>query len=91
MQRLLDTPRVVEELNDFRNRINQIQIDSLKRECQGLLNELTNEIKNLDMAHDELFKTAKLPTMAQDHREVITNTRRKLDSKLKDIERTKLR
>ena len=92
MHRLLDQPRVKEELASFRERIGNVKSESLKQECGSLLTQLVGEIKNLDMYHDQLFVNPqkKLSGMSNDSRENVSILRRKLESKLKDIKRAKL-
>jgi len=91
MQSLIKSEKVRKDIERYRSRIDQIKVAAIKNECSRLLAQLENEIKSIDIAHQELFKSKTLPNMTKDVREEIQTIRKSLDRKLSDVEKAKIR
>ena len=91
MQSLIKNPKVQKDLENYRSRIDKISVVSIKNECARLLGQLENEIKSIDIAHQELFKSKSLPSMTSDVRQEITSIRKSLDRKLSDVEKARIK
>ena len=91
MQSLIKNPKVQKDLENYRSRIDKISVVSIKNECARLLGQLENEIKSIDIAHQELFKSKSLPSMTGDVRQEITTIRKLLDRKLSDVEKARIK
>lgn len=91
MQSLIKSEKVQQDLKKYKSRIDQIKVASIKNECSRLLAQLENEIKSIDIAHQELFKSKTLPNMTRDVREEITSIRKSLDRRLSDVEKANIK
>lgn len=91
MQSLIKSEKVKKDLENYKSRIDQIKVASIKSECARLYGQLENEIKSIDIAHQELFKSKTLPNMTRDVREEITSIRKALDRRLSDVEKAKIK
>lgn len=87
MLSLIETPRVKQDLEQFRARIKRIPTDSIRNECQNLYNQLENEVRNIDIAHIELQRQNKLPGSTEDSKETILAARKKLEKRILEYER----
>jgi hypothetical protein len=81
---LLDSDKFKTEYNSFKQRINEIPREDLKKKGEELLNRLVGEIKFLDTQHRELFTTHKMPMRLEESKKKITDIRKDLDRFLKD-------
>lgn len=73
-----------EEYEIFKNKIEKIENPNFKDELNALLSKLVQEVRNLDILHNELAVTNKLPIGTTDSRNSILSLRHQLIRKLKD-------
>jgi len=81
---LLDSDKFKAEYNSFKQQINEIPREDLKKKGEEMLNRLVGEIKFLDTQHRELFTTHKMPMRLEESKKKITDIRKELDRFLKD-------
>jgi hypothetical protein len=62
--------------------ISSILDENLKRELTGLLTDLLREVASVDMHHDAIAITGKMPEAIKDSRIKIASIRKKIDAKL---------
>jgi len=66
--------------------INQLPDGNEKNELTRLLSNLIYEVKKLDDLHSELIYNKQMPSMGKEFRDKITNTRKLLESKIKEVQ-----
>jgi hypothetical protein len=85
---ILQSERFQEEYALYRGKIDKITNDDLRGSAEILLKSLVNEVKKLDNQHQEMFSGNQLPTALGDVRSGVSNLRKKIDTMLKDWERS---
>ena len=82
---LQKSSRFQKEYERYLTAINTMPDGPVKQESQQLLNKLILEIKKLDTMHMEMIYTKQMPSMGSDMKQDILTLRKKLDSKLKNL------
>jgi hypothetical protein len=72
----------------YNDRINNISDEQVQAQATTLLKSLINEVKKLDNQHQEMFSGNQLPTALGDVRSGVLTLRKKIDTILKDWERS---
>jgi hypothetical protein len=85
---LQNSKRFKEELDEYEKVVTEISNETVRREAQGLVNKLKNEVKSIDVGHTELRNTNSLPDMIHDSRGKIVEIRKRLDTIVKDWKKT---
>ena len=85
MSSLIKSTRFQEDCARYRTAIDTMPDGPVKQESQQLLNKLISEIKKLDPMHMEMIYTKQMPSMGSDMKQDILTLRKKLDSKLKNL------
>lgn len=83
---LQKSSRYLKELQDVKDRISKVEIESIKQELNILLKKLVSEVESLDKHHLGLLENARLPNMVDGTRENIIMLRKKIFKKLEDYE-----
>jgi uncharacterized membrane protein YccC len=78
------------EFRDFSSKIERVTDEGIKKELSALLNKLMLEVKAIDKQHEDMFISNKMMDSITDHREALSNIRKKIAAKLADCERAKL-
>lgn len=71
----------------YQQQISAITDDVVKKELTLLLVEMSNCVISIDMHHDTLLNTGRLPEAASDIRNNLASVKRKLDTKLLTYQR----
>jgi cell fate regulator YaaT (PSP1 superfamily) len=87
MLELIKSQRFQTEYQMYHAKIEKITNKDVKNQATILLKTLVNEVKTLDNQHQEMFSGNQVPMGLGDARSGIVNTRKKLDTLLKDWER----
>jgi predicted nuclease with TOPRIM domain len=85
---LLQSERFQTEYKMYNDRINNISDEQVQAQATTLLKSLINEVKKLDNQHQEMFSGNQLPTALGDVRSGVLTLRKKIDTILKDWERS---
>lgn len=83
---LQKSSRFQQDQERYLTKIQQIPDGPFKKEVQELFNKLVTEVRKLDTMHMEMIYTKQMPSMGTDMKQDIVTIRKKLDSKLKNIE-----
>ena len=81
---LSNNERFLKEYNEIKGTIENISDLSLKNELGALLKDLVKEVKIIDQQHQEIFVTKTLSNSVSDHRNNISQIRKKIFSKITD-------
>lgn len=73
-----------EEYINFKNKINKINNDKVKEELYALLNALHNEVKKIDIQHNEVVISHRIPTATVETRNNIIKIRQKISEKIEE-------
>jgi len=73
-----------EEYINFKNKINKINNDKVKEELYALLNALLNEVKKIDIQHNEVVISHRIPTATVETRNNIIKIRQKISEKIEE-------
>jgi hypothetical protein len=84
MLTLLKSEKFQKEYKDFQDKISTVTNENIKKELEGLLSKLVNEVKSLDLQHQELSTTKQFPITASDARSNIIEIRKQIDRRLRD-------
>jgi hypothetical protein len=74
------------ELTRYTTALNQMSNGSVKTELQGLVNKLVGEVRLLDNNHNEMIMNRQLGAMSPDIKENITQTRKRIQTIVRDWE-----
>jgi predicted nuclease with TOPRIM domain len=85
---LIKSQRFQEEYKSYRSRIDKITNTDTRARLDALLGTLVNEVRKLDNQHQEMFSGNKVPSSLSDSRYSILTVRKKIDTILKDWERS---
>lgn len=85
---LIKNQRFLKEYEDFKTRIAKIPDSNKQAELTGLLGQLVNEVKALDIKHNDLGRVSSLPSGVSDTREALFNLRKTLSNRLSDYEKS---
>ena len=69
----------------YQQQISSIADESVKKELTKLLNEMSNCVISIDMHHDTLLSTGRLPESTNDIRNNLVSVKKKLDTRLATI------
>jgi hypothetical protein len=86
---LKNSPVFKKDYANYQKEISLVEDESLKNELISLLLELSSTVGAVDMSHDAVVITGKMPEGIQDSRSKIAAIRKKLDSKLNHYKNTK--
>lgn len=89
MLTLLKSDRFQKEYTEFRNMIDGIENERVKKECTELLTKLVREVKQLDSQHGELLNRNQSPGLNTDTKQRIFEIRRLLSKVLSDYKESK--
>lgn len=78
-----------QEYKLFKDKIEKIDNESLKKELESILQSLRSQVKLLDTQHNEFGFDNRLPPIVVDTRNNISNTRKILSTKLKDYDKSR--
>ena len=76
--------RFKQELNEYQQVFEQMPDGAIKLELKSLIGKLVHSVKELDGQHMELALTRQLGVMTPDMRESITQTRKRLQTIVRD-------
>lgn len=79
---LQQTERFQNDVARYRKEIENLSNEQDKIEANKLLNELIYEVKNMDNMYVDMVYGKQLPTLGNEMRDKITNSRKKLENKL---------
>ena len=82
MIKLRDNPIFKKDHFQYQQDIKKVTDEKLQRELTLLLVELVNEVTVIDLHHDALLVTGKLPQATGDSRSKLASIKKKLDTKL---------
>ena len=88
MLELIKSQRFQADYQAFHARIEKIADGDIKNQATALLKTLVNEVRKLDNKHQEMFNGNRAPSGLGDTRSSVVTARKKLDTLLKDWERT---
>ena len=78
-----------QEYKLFKDKIEKIDNDSLKKELESILQSLRSQVKLLDIQHNEFGFDNRLPPIITDTRNNIVETRKILSYKLKEYDQSR--
>jgi hypothetical protein len=78
-------PRFKKDYEYYLTKIQEIPEGEFKQEVTQLLNKLVAEVKKLDNMHMEMIYARQMPSMGTDMKQDIITLRKKLDSKLRNV------
>ena len=84
MLSLLNSEKFQTEYKNYKEKIENLTNENLKKECSLLLSKLVSEVKSIDTLHEELYRTNSLPTMTSNTRDALVNIRKQLNKKLSE-------
>jgi len=84
MLELIKSVRFQTEHRDYKIKIEKITSIDVKHQAELLLKTLVDEVRRFDNQHQEMFLGNIVPAGISDSRNNIVNTRKKLDTLLKD-------
>lgn len=87
---LSNNERFLNEYQEFKNKINQVNNEKIKEELQSLLNKLLTEVKIIDQQHADLKIYSKNPSELTDHRSSVLSLRKKISKKLEECQKAGL-
>lgn len=86
MQTLEHNERFRNDYDRYKTAIEKVTNESLKTEMEMLLNSLLREVRKIDEEHQAMFTAGRMPTTVIDSRNRITEIRKSLDIKLRDLQ-----
>jgi len=88
---LENSERFQKEYKEFSEKISKINNEKVQTETKELLNRLLAEVRDIDRKHmDMLMARSNLPMAVKESKDVLTNLRKKIQSKLQDCEKAGL-
>jgi hypothetical protein len=85
MQSIFTSSKFQEDYKRYKQAIDKLPEGDLKNQTNLLLTKLVAEVKKLDNMHLDLIFTKQLPTLGSEMKDNITDVRKQLDSKLKEL------
>jgi hypothetical protein len=85
MQTLENSERFRNDYDRYKAAIEQVTNPSLKTDLEMLLSSLLREVRKIDEDHEAVFSSGRIPTGVVDSRNRITEIRKSLDSRLRDM------
>lgn len=82
MMKLRDNPKFKEDYANYQKAISEIDNDEFKQECIDLLKKFVNEVNAIDLHHDAIFTSKRLPEAIQESRTNLASVKKRLDAKL---------
>lgn len=82
MMSIKDSPIFKEDYAKLQKEIQEIVDEDTKKELTFMLLELSREVSALDMHHDAIMLSGKMPEAVQDSRSKVASIRKKIDAKL---------
>lgn len=88
--KLKENSAYINDYKQYQQRIAKITDEGIKKDLTKLLLELSREVTNIDLCHEQMLLTNKMPGSAQETRTAIASCRKRLDSKLTQWEKSNL-
>jgi hypothetical protein len=82
MLEIIKSQRFQSEYQDFKDKIEKIASGEMRNQAEQLLKTLVNEVKKLDIQHQDMFSGNLIPTGISDTRGDVTAARKKLNTLL---------
>lgn len=82
MMSIKNSPAFKQDYNKMQKEISEVIDENLKKELTSMLLEILREISIIDMHHDAISITGKMPEGIQDSRNKIASIRKRIDAKL---------
>jgi hypothetical protein len=86
---LLKNERFIKEYTNFKERIDKIDNETIKKDLAGLLSKLHSEVQTIDRQHHDLFLGGKSVLRIDENHNNISVLRKKISQKLIDFEKSK--
>ena len=84
MLSLYNSEKFQKELKTYKEQIEKISDDTVKKNVENLISKLISEVKRLDSQHEEMIINRQMSSSGQDFKTKITEIRKSIDKKLKD-------
>ena len=84
MLSLYNSEKFQKELKIYKEQIEKISDDTVKKNVENLISKLISEVKRLDSQHEEMIINRQMSSSGQDFKTKITEIRKSIDKKLKD-------
>ena len=85
MLSLIKSEKFQKEYNDFKEQIDNIKNESVKKELTGLLNQLVVEVRAIDQQHEDLAMSMRLSNNIVDRKSNLLDIRKKISSLLSNV------
>lgn len=85
MLSLVKSQQFQKEYNDFKQKIDSVQDETVKKEATELLRQLVAEVRAIDRQHEEMISSIKLSNNINDHKSNLLAIRKKISSLLNCI------
>jgi hypothetical protein len=82
MMSIKNSPAFKQDYNKMQKEISEVIDENLKKELTSMLLEILREVSIIDMHHDAISITGKMPEGIQDSRNKIASIRKRIDAKL---------
>jgi hypothetical protein len=78
-----NSPRFIEDYENYQKRISQVTDENLKNQLTDTLVKLKEHIQYIDRSHEQIFFTGKIPTdEIAENRNQVADYKKQLDSRL---------
>jgi ElaB/YqjD/DUF883 family membrane-anchored ribosome-binding protein len=84
MLSLYKSERFQNDLHTYKEEIEKISDDTVKKNVENLISKLVSEVKRLDSQHEEMIINRQMSSMSDDSKTRIMEIRKSIDKKLKD-------
>lgn len=88
--KLTNNPRFIEDCRRYQERIDKIEDQGNRAALEKLLVQLKNQVSYIDRSHDQLILTGRMGDDVTDIRSNIVSIKKTLDTKLDQIERSRV-
>lgn len=82
INKLENNPKIREDFKNLQKRISAVTDEPLKQNMTGLFLKLKEHVKRLDLQHESLFVSYRLPADAGETRDSLKKIRKSLEDKL---------
>jgi hypothetical protein len=86
--RLKENQAFTKDYKNYQQRIAKVTNEQTKKELVTLLLELSREVDNIDLCHEQMLITNKMPGTASETRSAIASCRKRLETKLAQWEKS---
>lgn len=83
MMKLIDDPKFKADYNKYKELILQIEDKGLQTELSEMLTQFRAAVASIDLHHDSLMTTGRMPEGVSESREKISRLKSQLDKRLK--------